>query len=117
MQPVPGSAPSVMLLLLLIPMLLMGIVHLVCLVMVIVKMFQQGETGLGIACVVLSFCTGIGVLIAFVYGWVKSSQWELKKVMVIWTAVLAVNLVLTIAAVMAGALTLPTIPVNVGARP
>jgi hypothetical protein len=41
-----------------------GITSLVCFVMVLVKMFQNGKTGLGIACIVLVFCCGIGGLIA-----------------------------------------------------
>jgi hypothetical protein len=45
---------------------------------------------------------------------VKSSEWELKKVMVIWTACFALNMILTLVAVMAGAL---AIPVNIEARP
>lgn len=48
---------------------LAGLGSLVCLIMVIIQMFQHEQTGLGIACIVLTFC-GIGALIAFIYGWV-----------------------------------------------
>src|SRR5207244_2318083 len=50
-----------------------GIASLVCFVMVLIQMFQHGQTGLGIACIVLIFC-GVGGLIAFIYGWMKSTE-------------------------------------------
>lgn len=65
--------------------LICGIGSLVCLVMVLMKMFQAGQTGLGIACIVLIFCTGIGGLIAFIYGWMKNAEWGIKNVMLAWT--------------------------------
>jgi hypothetical protein len=65
---------------------------LVCLIMVIMKMFQNGQTGLGIATAILSFC-GIGFLIAFIYGWVKSGQWNLRNVMLIWTACIVLEII------------------------
>jgi hypothetical protein len=71
-----------------------GIGSLVCLVLVLVKMFQNGQTALGIVCIVLAFC-GIGVLIAFVYGWIKSTEWDLKKVMLAWTVCLVLGLIVS----------------------
>jgi hypothetical protein len=56
-------------------------------------MFQAGQTGLGIAVIVLTFCTGIGPLIAFIYGWVKSGEWGIKNVMLIWTLTIVVSIV------------------------
>ena len=61
-----------------------GIGSLVCFVMVLMQMFKRGQTGLGIACIVL-LCCGIGGLIAFVYGWIKNSEWGLRNVMIVWT--------------------------------
>jgi len=64
---------------------LAGIASLVCFILVLVAIFQHNQTGLGVACIVLLFCVGIGSLIAFIYGWVKSTEWKLKNVMLIWT--------------------------------
>ena len=44
--------------------LITGIVSLVCYILVIVKMFQHGQTVLGIVCLVLLLCCGLGGLIA-----------------------------------------------------
>jgi hypothetical protein len=63
-----------------------GITSLVCFILVLVKMFQNGKTGLGIACIVLAFCCGIGSLVGYIYGWMKSGEWNLKNVMLVWTA-------------------------------
>jgi hypothetical protein len=41
--------------------------------MVLIQMFQHGQTGLGIACAVTALC-GIGILFAFVKGWMKSKD-------------------------------------------
>jgi hypothetical protein len=58
---------------------------LICFILFLVKMFQQGATGVAIACIVLFFCCTIGHLIAFIYGWIKSGEWNLKNLMLIWT--------------------------------
>ena len=62
-----------------------GVGSLVCFILVLVKMFQNGQTGLGIVCIVLTFCCGIGPLIAFIYGWVKAGEWRITNLMTIWT--------------------------------
>jgi hypothetical protein len=59
-----------------------GLGFLVCFIIVLVKMFQNGHTVLGIVCII---CCGIGGLVAFIYGWVKSSEWGIQNVMIIWT--------------------------------
>jgi hypothetical protein len=72
--------------------LVLAIPSLVCLVMVIINMFQNGKSGLGIATIVLTLVCGIGSLIAFVWGWMNMGG----KVMIAWT-------ILTIASIIAGA--------------
>ena len=62
-----------------------GIASLVFFIMVVVQMFKHDQTNLGIICIVLTFCTGVGPLIAFVYGWMKATEWNLKKTMNYWT--------------------------------
>lgn len=68
-----------------------GFVCFVCFVWVVVKMFQNGKTGLAITSI-LTFCCGIGYLIAFVYGWIKSGEWKLMPVMLVWTLMFLVYL-------------------------
>jgi hypothetical protein len=73
---------------------ILGIIGLVCFVMVVVKMFQNDQTGLGIACIVLVFC-GIGALIALVYGWIKADEWKIKNLMIGWTVCIVLNLIVS----------------------
>ena len=68
-----------------------GIGSLICFIMVLVKMFQNGQTGLGIVCIVV--CC-IGGLVAFIYGWMKSAEWELQNVMLVWTGCIIAGLVI-----------------------
>lgn len=105
-MPAENALPA-LLLLVWIPAILIGLAQLVCLVLVIVEMFKRGETTIGIVCVVLSLCTGIGALIAFVYGWIKSSEWGLWNVMLAWTICLVLNLVLAFAAAIGAAVLVP----------
>jgi hypothetical protein len=70
-----------------------GLVGLVCFVLVVVKMFQNNQTGLGIASIVLLPCCGIGYLLALVMGWVKSGEWNIGNVMLIWTGAFLVSFV------------------------
>jgi hypothetical protein len=63
-----------------------AIASLVFFVMVVIQMFQREESKtLGIICVVLTFVTGVGPIIAFIFGWTKVKEWDLKKVMTSWT--------------------------------
>ena len=71
--------------------LVLALPSLVCLIIVIKSMFNNGNTGLGIATIVLTFVCGIGSLIAFIWGWMNVGG----KVMIAWT-------VLTIASIIAG---------------
>jgi hypothetical protein len=59
-------------------------------------MFQHDQTGLGIACIVLAFCTGLGALIAFIYGWGKAREWDLQNVMMAWSGIVVANILLAI---------------------
>jgi hypothetical protein len=69
-----------------------GLGILVCFILVVIKMFQHGQTGLGIATIVLAFC-GIGFLVAFIYGWVRAREWNLTNIMLIWTGAIIVYIV------------------------
>jgi hypothetical protein len=62
-----------------------GLIHLVCFVLVLVKMFKNGKTGLAIVCIVLTCCGSLGMIIAFVYGWIKSAEWNIRNLMLTWT--------------------------------
>jgi hypothetical protein len=75
---------------------LTAIVSLVCLILVLVKIFQSGQTGLGIACAVLSLC-GIGVLITFIVGWINASKWGINNIMLIWTVAVVLGIITGVA--------------------
>jgi hypothetical protein len=90
-----------------------GIGSLVCFIMVLVKMFQQGKTGLGIACILLVFLCGIGALVAFIYGWINATEWGIKNVMLAWTACILVGIlcnVVVFAMAPPMQVTLPNVP-------
>ena len=63
-------------------------VSLACWIMVLIKVFQSGDTLWG----VLSICP----LVGFIYGWVKNKELGLQKVMLVWTACVVVNIVLSV---------------------
>jgi hypothetical protein len=88
-------------------LLLVGIGELVCFIMVLIKMFQVGEQTMGIVCIVLAFCCGIGGLVAFVYGWINATKWNIKNVMMIWTGLFVASLVLYGIAFASGAVMIP----------
>ena len=80
-----------------------SIVSLACLIMVIVKMFQNDQQTLGIVTIILSLCTGIGGLIAFVVGWMNAAKWNIKNLMLAWTGAIIGSIVLGILAFALGA--------------
>ncbi len=75
--------------------LLLGLVSLVCYVMVVIQIFQHGETGMGLACTIGLLLCGLGALLAFIYGWVKAGPWRLNNIMLVWTACFVINLILS----------------------
>lgn len=77
--------------------IVLSIVALVCSVMVCVKMFQNNQTPLGIISLVLMFCSGIGYFITLIYGWMKSSEWNMKGLMMAYTVSFVLGAVLAFA--------------------
>jgi hypothetical protein len=72
---------------------LTSIIILICFILVVIKMFQNSQTGLGIACIVLVFCVGIGFLVAFIVGWINARRWGITNIMIVWTVCFILNLV------------------------
>ena len=87
-----------------------AIASLVFFVMVVMQMFQREESKtLGIICIVLTFVTGVGPIIAFIFGWTKAKEWDLKKVMTYWTVAFLLQFVfigIAVAALVAGSVML-----------
>lgn len=75
---------------------LVSIASLICFIIVIVKLFQNGEQKLGIICLVLILVCGVGFLVTFIVGWMKASQLRIQNVMIGWTACWLVGTVLGI---------------------
>jgi hypothetical protein len=62
-----------------------SIVSIVCFIYIVIKFFTTGHTGWGIASLVGLCVCGIGGLIALVGGWLKSTEMNVRPVMLIWT--------------------------------
>lgn len=77
-----------------IPALLMAVVgvlgSLVCGIIISVKMFQNDNTALGVITLITLFCTGIGYLIALVYGWMKAGAWRIQNLMIVYSILIVV---------------------------
>lgn len=59
---------------------------IICWIMVLIKMFQNEKTLIGILGILCS-------LWAFIWGWMKSSSLGLKKTMMIWSACIGLTVV------------------------
>ena len=64
---------------------ILGLVAFVCFVMIVIKMFQNNQTALGIISILTIFCAGIGYLVALIFGWTKSKEWNIKGLMAAYT--------------------------------
>ena len=62
-----------------------GLIAFVMCIIVIVKMFQNQQTGLGIGTIVGIFVCGIGYILALIFGWKNKDAWGLGKIMPIFT--------------------------------
>jgi len=70
-----------------------GLGGLVCLILVLIRMFQRGRAAVAILCILLLCCGGVGALVAFILGWVYHREWGLTSVMNVWTGFWVVALV------------------------
>ena len=61
-----------------------GIVSLVCWIMVLIPIFKE-NVGLGILGIICGLFT-------FIYGWVKAKEYNIQKVMLIWTIATVVTI-------------------------
>jgi hypothetical protein len=68
-----------------------SLVSLICFIVLIVRMFQRGATGMAVACIVLSLCCGLGGLVGFVYGWTKAREWNIGNLMTVWTVAFVID--------------------------
>ncbi len=69
-----------------------AITSLVCLVLVLIKLFPAKGVGWGIFGI---FCG----IYTFIWGWQNAEEYNIKNVMMIWTAAFAANVLLRILAV------------------
>src|SRR5262249_23245204 len=68
-----------------------GLTVLSCFILAVVRMFQMGEDGLAWTGILLFFLVAIGTLVAFVNGWRRNREWQLKNVMVVWSVAYGVT--------------------------
>jgi len=64
-----------------------------CLVVVLVRMFQEGRVAWAVACIALLLCCGLGGQVAFVHGWTLPQRGWTRAVMVMWAVCMAVAVV------------------------
>ncbi len=81
---------------LVISMAILGVCSFVCLIISFVRMFQNKKTAIALICIFLSIFSGIGTIIAFIYSWVKVSEFGIKKLMKFWTYCWLLQVILTI---------------------
>jgi hypothetical protein len=86
-----------------------GLVWLVCFIMVLVKMFQKGQTVMGVVCI-LGICCGVGSLIALVVGWMNATAWGIQNLMYAYTGSLILYFILIGVSFGTGAITMPQMP-------
>ena len=86
--------------------ILLGVVSLVCAIMVLIKQFQNGGAVHGIIGIVTCF------IWTFIWGWMNSGRLNIRNIMLIWTAVIVIQLILNLVfgASMAGRYATPVTP-------
>ena len=72
---------------------LISFVALICCILVIVEMFKRGEQTMGIITIIGVVICGFGYPLALVYGWMKSKEWNIQKLMVAFTTSFLLSLV------------------------
>lgn len=86
--------------------ILLGLValgSLVCFIIVLIKLFQEKGALHGILGILCGLYT-------FVWGWIESGRLNIKKIMLIWTALIVVSMILQVVVGMSGGLAVPANP-------
>jgi hypothetical protein len=65
----------------------------VCYIIVLVRMFQNGDGKLGAICIVLTIFCGIGPLLGLIIGWMNAKDYGVETVMLIWTTAILAGIV------------------------
>src|SRR5229473_8072144 len=86
-----------------------GLVFLVCFIMLLVKMFQKGQTVMGIVCIV-GICCGVGSIIALVVGWMNAAAWGIQNLMYAYTGSMILYFILLGVSYGTSAITVPQMP-------
>ncbi|BAU11576.1 hypothetical protein LEP3755_20750 [Leptolyngbya sp. NIES-3755] len=71
-----------------------AITSFVCFILVLIKLFGDKGVGWGIFGI---FCS----IYTFIWGWQNIDRYNIKNIMVLWSAMIGVNLVLRILAIVA----------------
>ncbi|MGG6270321.1 hypothetical protein ACQ4M3_41835 [Leptolyngbya sp. AN03gr2] len=71
-----------------------AITSLVCFILVLIKLFEDKGVGWGIFGI---FCS----IYTFIWGWQNVDRYNIKNIMVLWSAMVGVNLLLRILAIAA----------------
>ena len=66
------------------------LVGFVCGIIVVVKMIQNGKLALGIVSLICFFCV-VGHIIAMVVGWQNADRWNIRTLMMAYTACIVVG--------------------------
>jgi len=69
--------------------ILVSLGSLVCWILVLVKIFQAGNIGIGVVGIICP-------LVAFIYGWTKADEYKIKNIMLIWTVLVVVGIALNV---------------------
>ncbi|TWT30014.1 hypothetical protein [Blastopirellula retiformator] len=86
----------ILVILLAIVALVLGILQLIYFIQVLMRMFSNDESTLGIICIVLTLCSGFGPLLTYIMGWVKMDKLQTQAIMPKWTTYLVAQLVITV---------------------
>ena len=78
---------------------LLGLVIIGCYAYTVYLMFTHGDQTIGIISLVGLLC-GVGVIIAFVYGWMKVGAWRNFPVMGVWTVSILLMILINVLQVM-----------------
>ena len=70
--------------------ILIGLGSLACWILVLVKIFQSGQIGLGILGIICPLFT-------FIYGWIKSDEFGIRQIMITWSVLVLASIIVNVA--------------------
>jgi hypothetical protein len=80
---------------------------MVCFILIVIRMFQEGSLVVALLTIALAFCFGIGWIVALIWGWQRADTPGFRNLMTLYTVLILLSLLGVLGGHLSGIAPLP----------